>query len=257
VATVLVVDDEPDIRELVRINLELDGHRVLTAEDGAAALELVRDDPPDIVLLDVMMPGIDGWQVLGDIKGESDAAVSHIPVLMLTARADELDRLRGAIEGAIRYITKPFALNDLRMEVRAALEGDSEAVKRRRAQTDALEELARIERGDRSVLAGEAVPRPHLTRLERTPAANAPAPRMPAVEEARIDALSEKQLDLLKAVAGTGTVRAASEELGVSRSNVYASLRRIARKLGVRTVPDLVNLARRGELFSGDGTAHE
>jgi DNA-binding response OmpR family regulator len=243
------VDDEADIRELVRINLELDGHRVLTAADGPAALEAMREEPPDLILLDVMMPGVDGWKVLGSIKADSDEAVAQTPVMMVTARDDDLDRIKGAIEGAIRYITKPFTLGDLRAEVRQALESDEpEKEKRRRAQQAALEQLARLERGDRRPAEdAPSAPRPHLTRLER---ADAPAPeRRPSIAPAAMASLSDKQAELLRALAAAGTVREAADGLAVSRSNVYASLRRIARKLGVRSVTELVTLAKQGDLF--------
>jgi DNA-binding response OmpR family regulator len=249
VATVLVVDDEADIRELVRINLELDGHRVLTAADGPAALEALRQESPDLILLDVMMPGVDGWKVLGAIKADTDEALAQTPVMMVTARDDDLDRIKGAIEGAIRYITKPFTLGDLRTEVRNALESDEpETAKRRRAQQAALEHLARLESGDRRPPDDAApAPRPHLTRLERT--ATPAAERRPSVPPAAMASLSEKQAELLRALAAVGTVREAADGLSVSRSNVYASLRRIARKLGVRSVTELVTLAKQGDLF--------
>src|SRR3954465_7060225 len=114
---VLVVDDEPDILELVRLTMELEGHEVLVAPDGPTGLEVVRTEVPDLVILDVMMPVMDGWEVLRRIKGDSDERISHVPVLMLTGKADDLDRVRGGIEGAIRYITKPFELADLREAV--------------------------------------------------------------------------------------------------------------------------------------------
>ena len=243
-ASVLVVDDEEDIRELVRINLELDGHKVSTAANGVEALDLLRDSVPEIVLLDVMMPGMDGWEVLSRMKAERPD-VAKVPVLMLTARSDDMDRIRGGIEGAIRYITKPFSLTELRDEVRAALVGDPEPVKRRRAQTQALERLARLERGDGSS-ADPSQARPRLTKLEGAPEAKGAPARLPRIADAQIGALSTKQRELLDAVASTSTVRAAAEQLQVSRSNVYASLRRIARKLDVGSVPELVTLARQG-----------
>ena len=247
-ATVLVVDDEADIRELVRINLEMEGHRVILAADGAQALEALRRESPDLVLLDVMMPGIDGWEVLGAIKADSDRELAETPVMMLTARTDDLDRIKGAIEGAIRYVTKPFSVGDLREQVRDALSGDPEIVQRRRAQQHALEQLARIERGDVGGPEDETAARPRLTRLEQ---AHVPAqPKPAAVSPAALDTLSDKQRDLLMRVAAAPTVRAAAEALDVSRSNVYASLRRIARKLGVRSVPELLTLARQGVLTS-------
>src|SRR5436190_12715351 len=146
-ATVLVVDDEADILELIRVNLELDGHRVLTALGGEEALDRVREEHPDLILLDVMMPGVDGWTVLGKIKNETSLDVSSIPVLMVTARNLPEDRIRGGIEGAIRYLTKPFSPAELRDEVRDALAGEPEPVKRRKVQRESLEQLARIEKG--------------------------------------------------------------------------------------------------------------
>ena len=250
-ASVLVIDDEDDIRELVRINLELDGHVVTAVPDGTTALDYVQSHVPDVVVLDVMMPGMDGWTVLARMKGERPE-VATIPVLMLTARTDDMDRLRGGIEGAIRYITKPFSLNDLRDEVRRALEGDPEPVKRKRAQHDALEQLARMESGDASTRATNA-PRPRLTKLESTPEPKSQTVRVPRLPPGAADRLSVKQRELLHAVAVTPTVREAAQKLEVSRSNVYASLRRIARKLDVKSVPELVALARQGGFPDADG----
>ena len=250
-ATVLVVDDEADIRDIVRINLERDGHRVLTAAGGPEGLELLHRERPDLVILDVMMPGLDGWEVLTSIKGEAEHEISDVPVLMLTARSGDMDRIRGGIEGAIRYIQKPFSTIELREEVRVALEGDPEPVKRRQVQREALESLARLEKGEADTPGSSSGPRPRLTRLEHAPApAEAAAPTTPAVDLGR---LSPKQLELLQTVGDNDTVRAAAVLLGVSRSNVYASLRRIARKLGVSSVPDLLTLARRGGLFADNG----
>ena len=107
-ALVLVVDDEPDIRELVRINLEQAGHRVVTAADGDEALASVRHAPPDALFLDVRMPGTDGWAVLEELKAGSRRDLSEIPVFMLTAADEPEARLRGGIQGALQYITKPF-----------------------------------------------------------------------------------------------------------------------------------------------------
>src|SRR5205085_10684686 len=119
----------------------------ITAANGAEALELVADEVPDVMLLDLMMPEVDGWTVLETIKAAADLDVNRIPVLMLTAN-DAIDaRIRGGIEGAIRYLTKPFSPTVLRDEVKTALDGDPEPEKRRRAQQAALEQLARIEKG--------------------------------------------------------------------------------------------------------------
>ena len=110
VALVLVVDDEADIRELVRLNLELEGHDVELAADGASALAAFAADGlrPDLVLLDVMMPKVDGWEVLRQLKADPAPDVAATPIVLLTARAGELDRIRGCIEGALSYLTQPF-----------------------------------------------------------------------------------------------------------------------------------------------------
>ena len=244
-ARVLVVDDEADIRELIRLNLELDGHEVIAATNGVEGLEYAVGEHPDVVVLDVMMPEMDGWETLSQMKSSPDPVIAEIPVIMLTARADDLDRVRGGIEGAIRYLTKPFSPSELRAEVADAVIGDPEPAKRRRAQTEALEQLARIESGSTQPRDRNAA-RPHLTRLERAPDPE-PAPRGgSAVPADKVKSLSDKQRELLEMVGSTPTVSEAAERLHVSRSNVYASLRRIARKLDVRSVPELVTLARAG-----------
>jgi DNA-binding response OmpR family regulator/DNA-binding CsgD family transcriptional regulator len=245
---VLVVDDEADIRELVRLNLELDGHTVYTAADGAEALELAVGEHPDVVVLDVMMPEKDGWQVLAEMKAAMDPVIAQIPVIMLTARADDMDRIRGGIEGAIRYLTKPFSPNELRDEVNGALVGEPEPAKRRKVQTESLEQLARLESGTSEPLSSTRAARPHLTRLERTPEPEPSRPAGVVVAVERVAALSEKQQELLRMVGSTPTVSEAADRLSVSRSNVYASLRRIARKLDVRSVPELVTLVRAGAI---------
>src|SRR4029079_3026351 len=98
-ATVLAVDDEPDILEIVKVNLELEGHTVLVARSGAEAIELVRRTVPDLVLLDIMMPGTDGWDVLARRKRDPELHATTVPVVMLTALSAADDRLRGGIEG--------------------------------------------------------------------------------------------------------------------------------------------------------------
>ena len=251
-ATVLAVDDEEDILTIIRHNLEREGHRVLTAPNGDRALEIVREEQPDVVVLDVMMPGTDGWGVLNRIKAERED-LATIPVLMLTARAADEDRIRGGIEGAIRYLTKPFSPRDLCSEVAAALQGEPEPVKRRKVQKESLTQLARLEKktspGSRRKSAEESTTAgPHVTRLEHVPAAESDNYQIRSVRE-RLDQLSPKQLELLHALEGSDTVSQAASDLGVSRSNVYASLRRISRKLGVRSVPELLAIVRTGELF--------
>jgi DNA-binding response OmpR family regulator len=240
-ARILVVDDEPDIRALVQLNLELDGHQVITAANGAEALELIADSVPDVMLLDLMMPEVDGWTVLETIKATGDLDVNRIPVLMLTANDAADARVRGGIEGAIRYLTKPFSPAALRDEVKDALTGDDEPAKRRRAQQAALEQLARIEKGTSEVI--DSAARPHLTRLEHKPTVAA-EPRQIVAAREKLGTLTVKQRELLEKLAQASSVSDASAELGVSRSNVYASLRRISRKLGVPSVPELLRLVR-------------
>jgi CheY-like chemotaxis protein/DNA-binding CsgD family transcriptional regulator len=246
--TVLVVDDESDVRNLVRMNLELDGHLVLLDANGQDALHrLDAGDRPDVIVLDLVMPGIDGWEVLRRIKAHSDPAVNAIPVLLLTARTGDEERIMGGIEGAVRYLTKPFELRGLRQAVQEACSGDPEMVQRHRAQYAALTELARLERGGGPASDDEPRSHVHITRLER-PSAATPPPPPPAVSP-RLAGLAPKQLDMLKVVATTRTIRAAAEELGMSRTNVYAGLRRIVRKLELGSVGDLIGLARQGRLF--------
>ena len=103
---VLVIDDEAPIRLLCRVNLEAEGMEVLEAADGGTGLELAREEHPDVVLLDVMIPGIDGWQVAEQLL--ADSATSSIPIIFLTARAELRDRARGIDIGGIEYVTKPF-----------------------------------------------------------------------------------------------------------------------------------------------------
>ncbi len=102
----LVVDDERPIRMLCRVNLGASGMDVLEASDGAEGLELARRELPDLVLLDVMMPGLDGWRVAQELT--RDPRTREIPIVFLTARADLADRKRGALLGGVGYIVKPF-----------------------------------------------------------------------------------------------------------------------------------------------------
>ena len=103
---VLVIDDEPPIRLLCRVNLEAEGMEVLEAGDGPSGLETARSEQPDVVLLDVMMPGLDGWRVAEELL--DDERTSAIPIVFLTARAELRDRARGIDLGGVDYVTKPF-----------------------------------------------------------------------------------------------------------------------------------------------------
>ncbi len=116
---ILVVDDDPDILQFVRVNLELEGFEVASAAGGMEALEAARERPPDLVLLDVMMPEMDGLSVLRRLR--SHRATANVPVIILTAKALAEDRVRGLDLGADDYITKPFDLEELIARVRTVL----------------------------------------------------------------------------------------------------------------------------------------
>jgi DNA-binding response OmpR family regulator len=113
---ILVVDDEPTIREMLGYNLRRDGFIVETADDGREALAAARRNPPDLVVLDIMLPGLDGFQVCRALRQES-----HVPILVLSARGEEFDRVHGLELGADDYLTKPFAMRELLARVRSLL----------------------------------------------------------------------------------------------------------------------------------------
>jgi two-component system KDP operon response regulator KdpE len=113
---ILVVDDEPRMRRFIRMNLDLEGYGVIEAENGMDALEKVRVNLPDLVILDVMMPELDGFETLRMLR-----EVSRVPVIMLTVQADESDKVRGLELGADDYVTKPFGTRELTSRVRAVL----------------------------------------------------------------------------------------------------------------------------------------
>lgn len=119
---VLVVDDEPDVRSLVRLLLERAGYDVSEAIDGRAALRHIFSDVPDLVLLDVTMPDIDGWQTLQRIRDVTD-----VPVIMLTAASTELEKVRGLKSGADDYVTKPFGRQELLARIDAILRRSADA----------------------------------------------------------------------------------------------------------------------------------
>lgn len=118
--TVLVIDDEAPIRLLCRVNLEAEGMPVLEAGDGPSGLEAARRETPDVILLDVMMPGLDGWGVAEALL--EDERTAEIPIIFLTARAEFRDRARGLDIGGVDYITKPFNPVELAPLVRGLLD---------------------------------------------------------------------------------------------------------------------------------------
>ena len=113
---ILVVDDEPRMIRFIQMNLELEGYEVIQANNGFEALNQVRDALPDLVILDVMMPNLDGFETLRMLR-----EVSAVPVIMLTVKADEEDKVRGLELGADDYVTKPFSPKELSSRVKAVL----------------------------------------------------------------------------------------------------------------------------------------
>src|SRR6516165_8393893 len=126
-ATILVVEDEVDLNNLVRSHLEAEGHTVHQAFDGTGALKLVEETAPDLIILDWMLPGMDGLSVCRQVRQK------HLtPILMLTARSEEIDRVLGLEVGADDYVVKPFSIRELLARVRAML---------RRVELDILSSL--------------------------------------------------------------------------------------------------------------------
>lgn len=158
---ILIVDDESRMTRFIRMNLELEGYRVIEASNGLEALEKTRTQLPDLVILDVMMPEMDGFETLQLIR-----EVSTIPVIMLTVRADEEDKVRGLESGADDYVTKPFGARELASRVKAVL-------RRTRSLTTPEQAILRIDdrlsldRNNREVIVeGERIPlRPTEFRL--------------------------------------------------------------------------------------------
>ena len=114
--SVLIVDDDTNIVELAKRYLDRDGYKVLTAYDGMEALRLAREKHPDLIILDIMLPGVDGLQVCRELRNESD-----VPIIMLTARISEQDRLTALSARADDYVTKPFSPDELAARVGAVL----------------------------------------------------------------------------------------------------------------------------------------
>jgi signal transduction histidine kinase len=129
-ADILVVDDEPDVARIMSINLEMKGYGVRTAFGGRQALEEVKRKKPDCILLDIMMPEIDGWEVMRVLKNDPDTA--DIPVIVVTARSTDVDQIKGFSGGAVEYVTKPFDPGELTSYVARALKPRDEVVEEER-----------------------------------------------------------------------------------------------------------------------------
>jgi two-component system, OmpR family, phosphate regulon response regulator PhoB len=128
--TILIIEDETDLAELVAFNLEKEGYRPLIAPDGPSGLEAVRNNSPDLVLLDIMLPGMSGIDICKVLKGSEKTA--RVPVIMMTAKGEEIDRVVGFEVGADDYVVKPFSPRELLLRVKAVLRryGSGETVKK-------------------------------------------------------------------------------------------------------------------------------
>lgn len=118
---ILVVDDEQSITDLLEYNLRQNGYQVVVARDGHEALRLARAEQPDLIVLDLMLPGPDGFDVCRELRREGAPALSGVPIIMLTARDEEVDRVVGLELGADDYVTKPFSVRELMARVKAVL----------------------------------------------------------------------------------------------------------------------------------------
>jgi two-component system phosphate regulon response regulator PhoB len=153
---ILVVEDESDVADLLTLNFRKAGFRISTAADGASGLQKARDDRPDFIVLDLMLPKMSGLEVCKILK--NDTATSHIPILMLTAKAEEIDRIVGLEIGADDYVTKPFSPREILLRIRAILrrgETPGESLKAGPISIDAARHEVRVN--------GKLV---HLTSLE-------------------------------------------------------------------------------------------
>src|SRR5437879_7100138 len=124
---ILIIEDETDVADLLSLNLRKAGFRTSTAADGASGLQRARDDRPDFIILDLMLPRMSGLEVCKILK--SDTATSHTPILMLTARAEEIDRIVGLEFGADDYVTKPFSPREIVLRIRAIFRRGEKAEK--------------------------------------------------------------------------------------------------------------------------------
>src|SRR5438046_4136160 len=153
---ILIIEDETDVADLLALNLRKAGFKVSTAADGAGGLQKARDDRPDFIILDLMLPKMSGLEVCRILKG--DAATSHIPILTLTAKAEEIDRIVGLEFVADDYVTKPFSTREVTLRIRAILrrgEKPEETLKAGPISIDPARHQVRVN--------GKRV---HLTRLE-------------------------------------------------------------------------------------------
>lgn len=205
--TVLVVEDDADIRDVIQYNLERDGYEVLACEDGETALRTVREDRPDLVLLDLMLPGMDGVEICREMR--ADEATEAIPVIMVTARDTESDVVLGLGVGADDYLTKPFSPRELLARVRAVL---------RRSRRTEKDEEGRLRRG---VLVID--PERHEVRVEDEPV------DLTATEFQLLHSLASRPG---RVFSRDQLIRQALGDVVVSKRNVDVHVRSIREKLG-------------------------
>lgn len=141
---ILVVDDEPVLVETIAYNLEQAGYQVITATDGASALEAAHRETPDLIILDIMLPEMDGLEVCRLLRRESDTATT--PIMMLTAKGDEIDKVVGLEVGADDYVIKPFGRRELLARVRALLRRSSYGLQQSSPDEDEMNEPPRQQR---------------------------------------------------------------------------------------------------------------
>src|SRR5450756_1309751 len=146
---VLVVDDDPSIVEMIRLGLETDGMHVLSAGDGAEALDVLKHEPVDVILLDIMMPRVDGWMALMEIR--TNPATADIPVIMLTAKTQDLAKILAFKQGVQQYVTKPFNIIELSARVRSLVRGKIRAAEPSGGSETEFRKLA-VRKGGRTVL---------------------------------------------------------------------------------------------------------
>ncbi|MDX1510035.1 MAG: DNA-binding response regulator [Nitriliruptorales bacterium] len=224
-AKVLVVEDEADVALVIRVNLERAGYEVVEARNGQDGVDLADTIQPDLILLDVMMPVMDGFTTLRELQ--EDPTTEDIPVVMLTALSGERDIIRGHLQGAVRYLTKPFDVDVLLTTVAEAVAPVDAAERTRRVQTrlQLLRRLAELETGRSDP---QSV---RVSRLDRQP--READRELTDAEVERVARLTDRQ-HLVAAMLAEGVgAREIADRLGVSRSNVYATRKRIARKLAV------------------------
>lgn len=237
---VLVVDDEPVLADLVARHLTAAGHRVRTAADGQQALAAIGEARPDVLVLDVLMPVLDGWGVLEALAEQPSTA--ELPVVMMTALASEEDVIRAHLTGAVEYLTKPFEVGALVAVVAQAATPPSapQLEERRRRLRAFLGRLAALDTG--RVSDG---PRVRFSGLEPLPVPEPIAP-LPSA-----DALTPRQAAVAGLLADGATPREIADRLGTSRSNIYATRARIAHHLGVDP-EQVADVARRVGLTAVD-----